>query len=285
MSTEEQYLQQRREKLEKLRELGIDVYPRTFHYTNNITTIVKEAARHSSAELEQLKRRERVCGRVMAIRGHGKAAFLTLQQQSDQMQIYLKKDILGQQFVIYECLDLGDFIGVEGELFRTRTGELTLKAEQLIFLSKALRPLPEKWHGLHDVELRYRQRYLDLIANPEVRRVFEVRSKLVAEMRTYFDSQGFLEVETPMMQPIAGGALARPFKTYHNALDMELFLRIAPELYLKRLTVGGLDRVYEINRNFRNEGISTMHNPEFTMLEFYIAYYDYNKLMALTEEL
>jgi lysyl-tRNA synthetase class 2 len=285
MSTEEQYLQQRREKLEKLRQLGIEVYPRTFDYTNNITNIVTELREKSHDELESLKRRERVAGRVMAIRAHGKAAFLTLQQQSAQIQVYCKKDLLGDQFAIYECLDLGDFIGVEGEIFRTRTGELTIKAEKVTFLSKALRPMPEKWHGLQDVELRYRQRYLDLIANPEVRRVFEIRSKLIAEIRTYFDSLEFFEVETPMMQPIAGGALARPFRTHHNTLDMDLFLRIAPELYLKRLTIGGLDRVYEINKNFRNEGISTMHNPEFTMLEFYIAYYDYHKLMALTEDL
>jgi len=285
MSTDEQYLQQRREKLEKLRQMGIDVYPRSFLYTKTLDQVQQEYREKSAEELEALHVRERVCGRITAIRGHGKVGFLNLRQENGQIQVYVRKDNVGDQFGIYECLDTGDFLGVEGELFKTKTGELTIKAEQLIFLSKALRPLPEKWHGLQDVELRYRQRYLDLIANPDVRKVFEIRSKMIAEMRRYFDSRGFIEVETPMMQVIAGGALARPFQTHHNALDMDLFMRIAPELYLKRLTIGGLERVYEINRNFRNEGISTMHNPEFTMLEFYIAYYDYNMLMDLTEDL
>jgi len=285
MSTEEQYMQQRREKLEKLRRLGIDVYPRQFLYTHPVREILEDLKDKSSEELEAMHRRERVCGRIMALRGHGKAAFLNLQQDGAQIQVYIRKDNVGDQFAIYECLDMGDFIGVEGEIFRTRTGEITVKAEQITFLAKALRPLPEKWHGLQDVELRYRQRYLDLLVNPEARRIFEIRSKMIAAMRNYFDSRGFLEVETPMMQVIPGGALARPFKTHHNALDMDLYMRIAPELYLKRLTVGGMDRVYEINRNFRNEGISTMHNPEFTMLEFYIAYHDYNDMMNLTEEL
>jgi len=285
MSTEEQYTQQRREKLEKLRQLGIDVYPRQFQYTHPIREIVSELKDRSAEELGAMHLRERVSGRIMALRGHGKAAFLNLQQDGAQIQVYVRKDNIGDQFAIYECLDMGDFIGVEGEIFRTRTGELTVKAEQLTFLAKALMPLPEKWHGLQDVELRYRQRYLDLLVNPEARQIFEIRSKMIAAIRNYFDSRDFLEVETPMMQVIAGGALARPFKTHHNALDMDLYLRIAPELYLKRLTVGGMDRVYEINRSFRNEGISTMHNPEFTMLEFYIAYYDYNDMMNLTEEL
>ncbi|MCI0604120.1 lysine--tRNA ligase [bacterium] len=285
MSTEEEYIQQRRLKLDKLRELGIDVYPRRFDFTHSITDIVSELKDVPAEELENKHRHEAVAGRIVALRGFGKACFLSLQQDGACLQVYLRKDVLGDQFAIFECLDLGDFIGVEGELFRTRTGELTVKAEKLHFLSKALRPLPEKWHGLQDVELRYRQRYLDLISNPEVRRIFVVRSKIIAEMRKYFDAHNFIEVETPMMQVLAGGALARPFKTHHNALDMDLYMRIAPELYLKRLTVGGLDRVYEINRNFRNEGISTMHNPEFTMLEFYIAYYDYQALMQLTEDL
>lgn len=286
MSTEEQYIQQRREKLEKLRSLGIDVYPRRFAYSKTIPSILQEFNDKSAEQLEQEKRREKVSGRIVALRGHGKAGFLNLQQNGIQIQVYVRKDQVGDQnFAIYECLDIGDFIGVEGELFRTRTGELTLKAESITFLSKALRPLPEKWHGLQDVELRYRQRYLDLVVNPEVRHIFEIRSKIIAEMREFFDAHGFVEVETPMMQVIAGGALARPFKTHHNALDMDLYMRIAPELYLKRLTVGGMDRVYEINKNFRNEGISTMHNPEFTMLEFYTAYFDYNDLMELTEKL
>jgi lysyl-tRNA synthetase class 2 len=285
MSTEEEYIQQRRLKLQKLRDLGIDVYPRRFEFSNSITNIVKELQDIPAEELEAKHRREKVSGRIVSLRGHGKVGFLHLQQDGVRLQVYIRKDLLGDQFAIFDCLDLGDFIGVEGEIFRTKTGELTVKAEKLEFLAKALRPLPEKWHGLQDVELRYRQRYLDLIATPEVRKIFETRSKIIREMRNYFDAHDFIEVETPMMQIIAGGALARPFKTHHNALDLDLYMRIAPELYLKRLTVGGLDRVYEINRNFRNEGISTMHNPEFTMLEFYIAYYDYQALMELTEDL
>ena len=285
MSTEEDYVQQRRLKLQKLKDLGIDVYPRRFEYSNSITTIVSELQSATSEELEARHRRETVAGRIVAIRGHGKVGFLHLQQDGSRLQVYVRKDAVGEQFAIFENLDLGDFLGVEGEVFRTKTGELTIKAEKLHFLSKALRPLPEKWHGLQDVELRYRQRYLDLISNPDARRVFEIRSKLIAETRRYFDERGFIEVETPIMQSMHGGALAKPFKTHHNALDIDLYMRIAPELYLKRLTVGGLDRVYEIGRVFRNEGISTMHNPEFTMLEFYIAYYDYQALMNLTEDL
>jgi lysyl-tRNA synthetase class 2 len=286
MSTEEQYIQQRREKLEKLRTLGVDIYPRKFEFSKPMAEILQLNRDKTAEQLEQEKNREKVAGRIVALRGHGKAGFLNLQQDGAQLQVYVKKDFVGEQsFAIYECLDIGDFIGIEGELFRTRTGELTIKAESITFLSKALRPLPEKWHGLQDVELRYRQRYLDLIVNPDVRRYFQIRSKVVAGIRKFMEAHGFMEVETPMMQVIAGGALARPFKTHHNALDMDLYMRIAPELFLKRLTVGGLDRVYEINRNFRNEGISTMHNPEFTMLEFYTAYFDYNDLMDFTEKL
>lgn len=286
MSTEDVYIQQRKEKLEKLRQLGVDVYPRRFDFSHPIQEIVRELHDTPAPELETMHRREKVCGRIVALRSMGKAAFLNLRQDGATLQAYVRKDqVPEQQWAIYELLDMGDFVGAEGELFRTRTGELTLKADSLTFLAKALRPLPEKWHGLQDVELRYRQRYLDLIVNPDVRRIFEIRSKLVAETRRYFDEHNFIEVETPMMQMLAGGALARPFKTHHKALGIDLFMRIAPELYLKRLTVGGLDRVYEINRNFRNEGISTMHNPEFTMLEFYMAYADYRVLMELTEEL
>jgi lysyl-tRNA synthetase class 2 len=216
----------------------------------------------------------------------GKAGFAHLQQAGQRLQIYVKKDAVGDQgFELYKLLDLGDHIGAGGYLFRTRTGELTVHVEQITFLSKDLLPLPEKWHGLTDVELRYRQRYLDLVVNPEVREVFLKRGKLIRAMRSFLDARGFLEVETPMMQPIAGGAVAKPFITHHNTLDMDLYLRIAPELYLKRLVVGGFDRVYEINRNFRNEGISTRHNPEFTMLEFYQAYTDYKGVMDLTQEL
>jgi lysyl-tRNA synthetase class 2 len=222
----------------------------------------------------------------MAIRQQGKAGFATLQQEGARLQIYVRLDAVGEQaFTLYKLLDLGDHIGVTGYLFRTRTGELTVHVETLTFLSKAMLSLPEKYHGLADVELRYRQRYVDLFTNLDSREVFVKRARVLRALRTFFDSRGYLEVETPMMQPIAGGAAARPFETHHNALDMNLYLRIAPELYLKRLVVGGLDRVYEINRNFRNEGVSTQHNPEFTMLEFYQAYANYHDLMNLTEEL
>ena len=228
----------------------------------------------------------RVAGRIMAIRLMGKAGFAHLQQDGKRLQIYVKKDAVGEKgFELYKLLDLGDHIGASGYLFRTRTGELSVHVEEITFLSKDLLPLPEKWHGLTDVELRYRQRYVDLVMNPEVREVFLKRSKLVQSLRRFMDAEGFVEVETPMMQPIAGGAVARPFVTHHNTLDMDLFLRIAPELYLKRLTVGGFDRVYEINRNFRNEGLGWRWNPEFTMLEFYQAYTDYRGVMDLTQRL
>jgi lysyl-tRNA synthetase class 2 len=227
-----------------------------------------------------------VAGRIMAIRAQGKAGFATLQQGGERLQIYVRLDAVGEQgFALYKLLDLGDHIGVSGYLFRTRTGELTVHVERLTFLSKAMLALPEKFHGLADVELRYRQRYVDLFVNLEAREVFVKRAKTLKAMRQFFDERGYIEVETPMMQQIAGGAAARPFKTHHNALDQDLFLRIAPELYLKRLVVGGLDRVYEINRNFRNEGVSTQHNPEFTMLEFYQAYANYWDLMQITEDL
>jgi lysyl-tRNA synthetase, class II len=227
-----------------------------------------------------------VAGRIMAIRQQGKAGFATLQQEAARLQIYVRLDAVGEQdFALYKLLDLGDHIGVSGYLFRTRTGELTIHVEKITFLAKAMLSLPEKYHGLADVELRYRQRYVDLFTNLDSREVFVKRAKVLRALRRFFDERGYLEVETPMMQPIAGGAAARPFTTHHNALDMDLFMRIAPELYLKRLVVGGLDRVYEINRNFRNEGVSTQHNPEFTMLEFYQAYANYQDLMDLTEEL
>ena len=216
----------------------------------------------------------------------GKAAFAHLLGSGKQIQIYVKKDVVGEDgFKLFQLLDLGDSIGVRGHLFRTKTNELSIWVEEIHFLSKALLPLPEKWHGLTDVELRYRQRYLDLIANEKSREVFVTRAKIIQELRKFFDQRGYIEVETPMMHPLPGGAAARPFVTHHNTLDIDLYLRIAPELYLKRLTVGGFDRVYEINRNFRNEGISTRHNPEFTMLEFYEAFQDYRYLMDLTEAL
>src|SRR5262249_5123098 len=223
---------------------------------------------------------------VLALRPAGKAGFLDLSDGRHRLQVYLRKEAVGEQvFAMYQSLDLGDWIGAEGEIFRTRTGELSVKARSLTLLQKCLRPLPEKWHGLKDVEHRYRQRFLDLAVNPESREVFERRAAIVRYLRRALDAHGFLEVETPMMQPVAGGAVARPFVTHHNALDLDLFLRIAPELYLKRLVVGGIPRVYEINRNFRNEGISTQHNPEFTMLEFYQAYASGQDLMRFSEEL
>ncbi len=228
----------------------------------------------------------RVAGRILTLRLHGKAGFAHISGSGQRLQIYVKLDIVGPRaFELFQRLDLGDFVGVAGHLFRTKTGELTVWVNELTLLSKALLPLPEKWHGLSDVEVRYRQRYLDLIANERARGIFLRRAHIIRELRRFFDARGYIEVETPMMQPIAGGATARPFVTHHNTLDVDLYLRIAPELYLKRLIVGGLDRVYEINRNFRNEGISTAHNPEFTMLEFYQAYSDYGDLMALNEEL
>jgi lysyl-tRNA synthetase class 2 len=228
----------------------------------------------------------RTAGRILAIRSFGKANFLVLSDGRARVQVYVRQDSLPDlDFQVFKLLDLGDWVGVEGRLFRTKTNEFTVWASKLEFLAKCLLPLPEKWHGLQDIEIRYRQRYLDLIVNPESRRVFEVRSRVITAIREFLIAREFLEVETPMMQPIAGGALARPFVTHHNALDMRLYMRVAPELYLKRLTVGGIERVFEINRNFRNEGISTQHNPEFTMLEFYWAYVDYRDLMAMTEQM
>ncbi|MEX2220926.1 MAG: lysine--tRNA ligase [Candidatus Rokuibacteriota bacterium] len=276
-------IRRRREKLETWRARGVNPFGARFpvtHWTGTLQTRFKEAheAMLQSAGAVSL------AGRVMAMRHHGKSCFAVLRDQSGQIQLHARADVLGDAYAAFVDLDVGDFIGVTGELFRTRTNELTVAVKQFEFLTKALRPLPEKWHGLKDVETRYRRRYLDLIVNPHVREAFVMKSRLIAALRSFFDARGFLEVETPMMQPIPGGAAAKPFVTHHNALDMPLYLRVAPELYLKRLVVGGLDRVYEINRNFRNEGISTQHNPEFTMLEFYQAYADYHDLMQLTEE-
>ncbi len=279
-------IQQREKKLQAIIDLGFEAYPRKYDVTHAIPQIVAEYAAISGEQLASSKISVRVAGRVMTIRPHGKAGFAHLAGGGQRLQIYVRLDAVGERdFELYKLLDLGDLVGVEGYLFRTRTGELTVHAERLQFLAKAVLPLPEKWHGLTDVEIRYRQRYLDLMVNEEVRKVFERRGKLVRAIRDFLEAEGYLEVETPMMQPLAGGAMARPFITHHNALDIDLYLRIAPELYLKRLIVGGLDRVYEINRNFRNEGISTQHNPEFTMLEFYQAYADYRDMIALTERL
>jgi lysyl-tRNA synthetase class 2 len=279
-------IQQRRKKLQTIVDLGFEAYPRKYEVTHAIAPIVTDYAALSADELLERKISVRIAGRVMTIRPHGKAGFAHLAGGGKRLQIYVRLDAVGERdFELYKLLDIGDLIGVEGYLFRTRTGELSIHAEHLQFLAKAVLPLPEKWHGLTDVEIRYRQRYLDLMVNEEVRTVFERRGKLVRATRDFLEAEGFLEVETPMMQPLAGGAMARPFVTHHNALDINLYLRIAPELYLKRLIVGGLERVYEINRNFRNEGISTQHNPEFTMLEFYQAYADYHDMIELTERL
>ena len=286
MALDDKIYQLRLEKLKQIEALGQPAYRNKYDFTHTVAQIWAEYGEKTAEQLENPRVSVRVAGRIMAIRLMGKAGFAHLQQDGQKLQIYVKKDAVGEKgFELYKLLDLGDHIGVSGYLFRTRTGELTVHVEEITFLSKDLLPLPEKWHGLTDVELRYRQRYVDLVMNPEVREVFLKRSKLVQSMRRFMDAHGFIEVETPMMQPIAGGAVARPFVTHHNTLDMDLFLRIAPELYLKRLTVGGLDRVYEINRNFRNEGIGWRWNPEFTMLEFYQAYADYRDVMDLTQAL
>jgi lysyl-tRNA synthetase, class II len=291
----------RRQKLKQIEALGQTAYRSKYEFTHTIPQILADYSEKTAEQLENPRVNVRVAGRIMAIRLMGKAGFSHLQQGGQRLQIYVKKDAVGDTgFELYKLLDIGDHIGVSGYLFRTRTGELTIHVEEITFLSKDLLPLPagktveadnsvaggtKKWNELTDVELRYRQRYVDLVVNPEVREVFLKRSKLVQSLRRTMEAHGFVEVETPMMQPIAGGAVARPFVTHHNTLDMDLYLRIAPELYLKRLVVGGFDRVYEINRNFRNEGLGWRWNPEFTMLEFYQAYTDYQGIMDLTQEL
>jgi lysyl-tRNA synthetase, class II len=277
---------QRIKKLDTLRALGIQPHGSRFEIKDRAGQLVRLHGEKTKDTLEQEKISCTLAGRIVGLRRFGKAAFAVLQDGADRIQVYLKKDLLGEQaYKVSEELDLGDWIGIHGILFRTKTNELTVEVRQLTFLSKALRPLPEKWHGLTDVETRYRQRYVDLIANPDVHQIFVTRSRIIAAIRAFLLERGFLEVETPMMHPIPGGATARPFVTHHNALATDLYLRVAPELYLKRLIVGGFPRVFEINRNFRNEGISTIHNPEFTMLEFYQAYADYHDLIALTEEM
>jgi lysyl-tRNA synthetase class 2 len=286
LALDENIYELRRQKLKQIEALGQESYPRRYDFTHTVPQVIADYSAKTAEELDTNRVQVRVAGRIMSLRLMGKAAFAHLQQGGQRLQIYVKKDAVGEKgFELFKLLDLGDHIGASGYLFRTRTGELSVHVEEITFLSKDLLPLPEKWHGLTDVELRYRQRYVDLVVNPEVREVFLKRSKLVQSLRRYMDSQGFIEVETPMMQPIAGGAVAKPFVTHHNALDIDLYLRIAPELYLKRLTVGGLDRVYEINRNFRNEGLGWRWNPEFTMLEFYQAYADFREVMNLTQNL
>ncbi len=286
MSNEKEQIAQRQAKLDALVDLGVPAYPNRFERTAAVSAIVATYADVTGEALEAAPPQVSTAGRVLGIRSFGKASFVVLSDGLERLQVYVRADSVdAESHRIFKQLDLGDFIGVDGRVFRTRTGELTIWAARIVFLAKCRVPLPEKWHGLTDVEIRYRQRYVDLIVNPDVRRVFEVRARIVAAVRRFLNDRGFLEVETPMMQPLAGGALARPFVTHHNALDLDLYLRIAPELYLKRLVVGGFERVYEINRNFRNEGISTQHNPEFTMLEFYQAYADYQDLMRFTEEM
>ncbi len=286
LALEDDLLRQRHERAEQIRQLGCDPYGHAFQYTHTVPQILAEYGDKTAEQLTETAVRVRLAGRIRTLRRMGKAGFLHLLQNGKTLQIYVKKDAVPEpSYKLYELLDIGDIIGVAGYLFRTRTGELSIHAEELFFLSKIMLSLPEKWHGLEDVETRYRQRYLDLIANPEVRDVFISRSKIIQSFRRQLSERGFLEVETPMMQPLHGGAVARPFKTHHNALDMDLFLRIAPELYLKRLLVGGIERVFEINRNFRNEGLGFKWNPEFTMLEFYQAYADYQDMMELSADL
>jgi len=277
---------QRREKLAELRSQGIDPFYNRFKPSHSVAQALKQCGELSGPELESLGLTFKLAGRLMLLREFGKASFAHIQDGGSRLQVYVQRQVVGEEaFSRFKRLDLGDIVGVEGALFRTRTQELTLSVTGFRLLTKSLKPLPEKYHGLTDVERRYRQRYLDLMVNPQVREVFEKRTAIIRLVREFLDARGFLEVETPMMQPIPGGATARPFITHHKALDMQLYLRIAPELYLKRLVVGGFERVYEINRNFRNEGLSIQHNPEFTMLEFYQAYADYEDLMSLTEEL
>ena len=286
MTQEDEQIQQRRANLEALTRLGLPAYPHRFDRTHTVTDLVDRHGGSTTEQLEADRVETTTAGRVLAIRSFGKANFLVISDGRARIQVYLRKDSLPERdFATFRLLDFGDHVGIAGHLFRTKTNELTIWASRLEFLGKCHVPLPEKWHGLQDVEIRHRQRYVDLIVNPEARRVFEVRTKVVAALRRFLDNRGYLEVETPVMQPIAGGAMARPFVTHHNTLDMDLYLRIAPELYLKRLTVGGMERVYEVARNFRNEGVSTQHNPEFTMLEFYQAYSDYHDLMAMTEQM
>ena len=278
-------IEQRIKKLEELRQSGVEPFGGSFYAEDHASDLHDKFSAVSKEALEADPVAASLAGRIVAMRNFGKAAFAHIQDATGRIQVYLRKDILNEKYSLVKKLDIGDIIGLKGKLFRTKTNELTLEVNDVVLLTKSLRPLPEKWHGLKDIETRYRQRYVDLIVNPEVKQAFVKRSIIIKAIRDFLESKGFIEVETPMMQPIPGGATARPFKTHHNALDADLYLRIAPELYLKRLLVGGYERVYELNRNFRNEGISTKHNPEFTMLEFYIAYRDYNFLMSLTEEL
>jgi lysyl-tRNA synthetase class 2 len=280
-----EHIESRMKKLQELKQEGVEPFGGPFEFSDRAAALLDRYGKATNEELEARPVDCSLAGRLVAYRGFGKAAFAHVQDSTGRIQIYLKRDVLGEAYGLVKKLDTGDIVGLRGRLFRTKTGELTVEVKELRLLAKSLRPLPEKWHGLKDVELRYRQRYLDLIVNPGVKETFQKRSAIIKAIRDFLEERGFIEVETPMMQPIPGGAAAKPFKTHHNALGIDLYLRIAPELYLKRLLVGGYERVYELNRNFRNEGISTKHNPEFSMLEFYVAYKDYNFLMSFTEEL
>jgi len=286
MEEQKDFLKHRLQKMNDLREAGINPYANSFKARDTTDGINAAACGKTKEELEACEEVFSVAGRIMSLRDFGKSAFFHLQDRKGKVQAYMQKNKVGpEQYGIFKKLDIGDFIGIEGRLFLTHSGELTVLIERFTVLTKSLRPLPEKWHGLQDVETRYRQRYLDLIVNEQVKNTFMTRAQIISLIREFLSERDFIEVETPMMQAIPGGATAQPFKTFHNALDMDLYMRIAPELYLKRLVVGGFDRVFEINRNFRNEGISTQHNPEFTMVEFYHAYATYEDLMDLTEEL
>jgi lysyl-tRNA synthetase class 2 len=279
-------LKVRRDKIEALTASGVEAYPNDAKVTHLSAELHAAFGQMDNEALEKVTERFAIAGRVMAIRNFGKGAFIAIQDRKGRIQAFIRKDRLGDElFALFKTIDVGDIVHLAGRVIKTRTGELTVEAESLRLLTKCLRPLPEKWHGLTDVEIRYRQRYLDLVVNPKVKDVFEARSRIIRFIRTFLHDRDFLEVETPMMQPMAGGAMAKPFKTHHNALGQDLYLRIAPELYLKRLVVGGMERVFELNRNFRNEGVSTLHNPEFTMIEFYMAYATYEDLMTLTEEM
>lgn len=286
MDNHSSVVKERIEKAQKLKETGRVLYPAGYNVEITVSEAVKRYGNMDSESLEKEKDIHSIAGRIISWRDFGKASFIHIKDRTGSIQVYIRKDrVSDEEFATFRLMDIGDFIGIRGSVFRTRTNELSILAESLSLLGKALRPLPEKWHGLTDVETRYRQRYIDLIANDSVKDVFVLRSRIIQAIRQFFIEHDFLEVETPMMHPIPGGATARPFKTYHNALGMDLYLRVAPELYLKRLVVGGMERVFEINRNFRNEGISIKHNPEFTMIEFYMAYATYEDLMVLTEEL
>lgn len=285
MDEKNELIQERLKKLARLRESGIEPYGGAFDVGHKAAVIIDSFKNKGREELEAGSFSCSVAGRIISLRDFGKTAFAHLQDESGRIQIYFSKDVISSHKDLFKNIDIGDIIGVSGKLFRTKTDELTIQVQQVTLLTKALRPLPEKWHGLKDIETRCRQRYVDLIVNPDVRELFLRRSRLIRNIRNFFDTRGFLEVETPMMHQIPGGATARPFMTHHNALGLDLYLRIAPELYLKKLIVGGYEKVYEINKNFRNEGISARHNPEFTMLEFYAAYKDYRYLMDFTEEL